>query len=199
MIVILSILGHFMPSGYVYAEQSQSKTQESLNSGLFGKELADHNQEADISFRGDQGFKKADYYDLVGHVFIKQDNLTLTSNTARMYYSKSTSSKNSESKLAKSGIENAIAKGNVHISKDVSAAAPAFKASADEVELLVSSYTLVLRGSAKFWRADEFIHAEVISIDLKTNDIALKEPRGTFAAKKLPQDSSHIETSGTLP
>lgn len=171
----------------------KTESLDSVNSGLFGKELTEHNQDADISFRGDQGLKKDDFYDLTGHVFLKQDNTSLNSETARLYYSKKSSSPNSTSKMGRSGVERAIAKGNVKISKTVSPISPAFKADADEVELLVPQHKLILRGQAKFWRGDEFIHAEIITIDLDTNDISLQEPRGTFAAKKMEQ--AKTETS----
>lgn len=170
-------------------EVEKNVSDASINSGLFGKELTEHDQEADISFRGDRGAKKDNFYDLTGHAYLKQDNLTIQSDNIRMYFSKKSElqPQSSLSSLEQSFVEYAIARGHVQILKTVPSLAPAFKANADEVELMIPLHTLILKGNAKFWRADEFIHANIMSIDLKTNDVSLVEPRGTLSAKKMSE------------
>jgi lipopolysaccharide export system protein LptA len=163
------------------------------NSGLFGKELTEHNQQADISFSGDRGSKKENFYDLTGHALLKQDNLTIQSENIRMYFSKREQQAKGVSPIAESSfVDYAIANGSVRIVKTVVSAAPAFKANADQMELMIPTHTLILKGNAKFWRGDEFIHANMMVIDLKTNDVSLIEPRGTISAKKVSDQNDAV-------
>lgn len=187
----------FLYSTRVFALESDVPN-DSQNSGLFGKELTEHDQGADISFSGDRGAKKENFYDLTGHASLKQDNLTIKSDNIRMYFSTKIQSQErpvSSTDKSSSQIEYAVARGNVQIVKKVPSSAPAFKANADQVELMIPMHTLILKGNAKYWRGDEFIHANIMSIDLKTNDVSLTEPRGTLSAKKI-SDQNDVKNQG---
>ena len=55
---------------------------------------------------------------------------------------------------------------------------------------------LVLKGKAKVWKEGEFIHAELITINIVTGDITLTSPKGTVNPKE--QSSFHSQTNTVI-
>lgn len=159
--VIIIILNFSNLSAY------QSKLSE--NSSKF------HNSDADVSFSGDKGKKKGNNYILNGHVTLSQENTTLQSDTATLYYI--------ETKTNKMKLDKAVAKGHVTIKKTLPEESE-FKAICEEVTLLPNKNLLILTGNAKVWRDDEFVHAKTIEVDTITGNLKLDDPRGKFATKK---------------
>jgi len=134
-----------------------------------------HDSQAKIVFSGHEGLKKNNTYTLKGNVSIHQDHTTLTSDTASLYYNSSEIG---------ADLERAVAKGNVHISRTGVSTESDFRALCDEIEFLPNKKILILRGNAKIWKEDDFIHSKTIVIETDTENIRLDDPRGTYAPNK---------------
>ena len=90
-------------------------------------------------------------------------------------------------------IQKAIAIGNVRINKKGSASSPEMKATANTIEFLVPQKIMILKGKAKVWKAQEYVNAEYIEMNLETGDIKLKEPHGTVDPKASVNFSKNNE------
>ncbi|KAB8027763.1 lipopolysaccharide transport periplasmic protein LptA [Fluviispira multicolorata] len=143
-------------------------------------DLANHNQNAPVYFEGNsaEGSRKTGVLNLIGNVVIIQDDLKLTANKAQII--------SSQGKTFGSGsttVKKAIATGNVNIYKKGTSNTPEIRAVANEIEFQVPEKIMVLTGKAKVWRNKEFVNAEIITINLNTGDISLKDPHGTIDPK----------------
>lgn len=139
-----------------------------------------HNSNEPVFFKGDtaEGSRKTGILNLIGNVEIKQDDTKLTSDKAQLFGSTG-STLGSGSKA----IHKAIATGNVKVNKKSSENTPEMKAVANTIEFLVPQRIMILKGKAKVWKAQEYINAEYIEINLNSGDIKLKDPHGTFDPK----------------
>lgn len=161
------------------APQKTSLT-ESEGGGLFGDGLTHHNAAAPVYFQGKSGdgSRKLGILNLVGDVLIRQDDTTLTSDKAHLF-----GSAGSVPGSGTNSIQKAIAVGNVHIFKKVSEKIPEIKALGERVEFDVKNRILLLKGNAKVWRADEYLNADSIQLNLNTGEMKLLDPKGTMNPK----------------
>ncbi|WP_186649485.1 LptA/OstA family protein [Fluviispira vulneris] len=143
-------------------------------------DFANHNQNSPVYFEGNkaEGSRKTGILNLIGNVVIMQDDLKLTSDKAQIISSPGTTSGSGSTSIQK-----AIATGNVNIFKKSTINSPEIRANANEIVFLVPEKTMILKGKAKVWRNKEFVNAEIISLNLKTGDISLKDPHGTIDPK----------------
>ncbi|WGL58724.1 LptA/OstA family protein [Pigmentibacter sp. JX0631] len=143
-------------------------------------DLAKHNVNAPVYFKGNsaEGSRKTGILNLLGNVEIIQDDTTLTSDKAQLFGSTGTTFGSGSRSIQK-----AIAIGNVHINKKSSLNSPEMKATANTIEFLVPQKIMILKGKAKVWKAQEYVNAEYIEMNLETGDIKLKEPHGTVDPK----------------
>lgn len=147
---------------------------------LLGSTVTKHNSNAPVYFQGDwaDGSHKKGILNLVGHVILSQDNMTLKADKAQLIQKKL--KEKSDTTPNSNAIEQAIATGNVRIYKGSSALDPEIKASCDKVEFDVEQKILTLTGHSKVWRNTEYVHANAIEINLDSGDIHLSEPQGTI-------------------
>ncbi len=156
------------------------KKNKPANNGNIDSDFNKHNVNAPVFFKGDSagGSGKTGILTLINNVEIIQDDTTLTSEKAQLFGSPGTTV-GSGSKA----IQKAIATGNVHIIKKSTANAPDMKATAHSIEFLVPKRIMILKGKAKVWKAQEYVNAEYIEMNLDTGDIKLKDPHGTIDPK----------------
>ncbi|APJ02790.1 LptA/OstA family protein [Silvanigrella aquatica] len=164
------------------------------DNGLLNSDFAKHNANAPVYFEGKtaEGSRKTGILNLVGNVVIIQDDTKLTSDKAQIIGKPGNSFGSSST-----SVEKAIATGNVHILKKNSNNSPEIKASANTIEFLVPKRIMILKGKAKVWKAQEFINAEYIEINLDSGDINLKEPHGTLdprSSSKISKGNSFSDT-----
>ncbi len=159
---------------------NSDKKNKPSNNGNLDSDFNKHNVNAPVFFKGDsaEGSRKTGILTLINNVEIIQDDTKLTSEKAQLFGSPGTTV-GSGSK----SVQKAIATGNVHITKKSNQNTPEMKATANSIEFLVPKRIMILKGKAKVWKAQEYVNAEYIEINLDTGDIKLKDPHGTIDPK----------------
>ncbi|WP_158999817.1 LptA/OstA family protein [Pigmentibacter ruber] len=165
---------------YENDKKEKINTDKGTKSPNENSDIAKHNVNAPVYFKGNSadGSRKTGILNLLGNVEIIQDDTTLTSDKAQIFGTAGTTFGSGSRSIQK-----AIAIGNVHINKKGSLNSPEMKATANTIEFLVPQKIMILKGKAKVWKAQEYVNAEYIEMNLETGDIKLKEPHGTVDPK----------------
>lgn len=171
---------------------SQKSSPAEKDSGLFGDGVMQHDTAAPVYFQGKSGdgSRKLGVLNLTGDVLIRQSNTTLTSDKAHLF-----GTAGSVPGSGTNSIQKAIAVGNVHILKKVSDKVPEMRAVGERVEFDVKARILVLKGNAKVWRADEYVNADSIQLNLDTGEMKLLDPKGTMNPKSADNHTASPKSS----
>ena len=175
---------------YENDKKEKINTEKSNKSTSENSDLAKHNVNAPVYFKGNsaEGSRKTGILNLLGNVEIIHDDTILTSDKAQLFGTSGTTFGSGSR-----AIQKAIAIGNVRINKKGSTSSPEMKATANTIEFLVPQKIMILKGKAKVWKAQEYVNAEYIEMNLETGDIKLKEPHGTVDPKSSVNFSKNNE------
>lgn len=158
--------------------------------GIFD-DFSKHNTTAPIYFQGRMAefSKKNGILNLIGNVTLIQDNTTLTAEKAELI-----GKPDSNFATGSTSIQKAIATGNVKVLKKGTTATPDINASASLIEFLIPQKIMILKGKAKFFKAQEVINAEYIEINLDSGNIRLQDTHGAVS----PKDTMNLKKNNNF-
>lgn len=169
----------------VPAPSSNSNTSNSApQPGLFSEDVTKHNTDSPVSFKADnmKGVK-GKVTELIGNVYILQDNTALRSKKATIFPDPVTNRP-----------VKAIAVGNVKVDKKPSPEVPEIHAVAEQIEYFFDTKSAILTGRPKIWRGDEVLTGQIMEMNLVTGEVQIRGVRGVVDPENTNTDTKSKAT-----
>ncbi len=149
-------------------------------------QLPSQKNKEEIFFEADEAtvLKNKNQIILRKNVLFTKGDVKIKSDKSILYFNNNSENKNNTLKkddaqpLGNSNLTKAEAFGNVHMTKTTGLNLPDLKTESDEAIYEEKTHTITLKGRAKAWKGQEYVHSNQIEIDTITNDIHVVFAKG---------------------